>query len=506
MKIYYNKNNLIEEGGYKVENKPLKCLFVASEVAPYAKTGGLADVAGALPKQLKENGLDVRVVMPYYHQIENKFFDHASHFLTSFNVRLNWRNQGAGIYYDDTIIPTYFIKNDAYFYRDEFYGHHDDYERFAFFSKAVLDLLKHIDFQPDIIHCNDWQTGPIPLLLSEKYKYDPFYKDIKTVFTIHNMKYQGIFGKEQVLDVLELSEYYATSETLEFHGGLSYMKAGLLYCDQINTVSPTYAEEIKTWEYGCGLNQLLEKKLYGKLCGILNGIDYDKYNPQTDPHIYKHYDVEHLEDRKVNKHAFQEEYGLEVKDCMMIGIISRITDQKGFDLLKQTLEGSWMMDKIMNMDVQFVLLGTGDEDYENMFKHFSYKYGKRAGIFLTFNESLAQKIYAASDVFLMPSAFEPCGLGQLMAMRYGSVPIVRQTGGLKDTVIHYNEETKEGTGFEFVDYSGYWLYRKIQEAYTLYMEKLEDFKQVQLNAMNTCFSWNHSAKVYEEMYRKLIES
>lgn len=488
-----------------MENKKLKCLFVASEVAPYAKTGGLADVAGALPKQLKENGVDVRIVMPYYKQIEKKIFDDNTHLVTGFNVGLNWRNQRADIYYDDAIIPIYFVKSETYFGRDEFYGHHDDYERFAFFSKAVLELIKEIDFKPDIIHCNDWQTGPIPLLLNAKYKYHPFYKDIKTIFTIHNMKYQGVFAIEQVLDVLELSGEYAASEELEFHGGLSYMKAGLLYCDQINTVSPTYAEEIKTWEYGCGLNQLLEKRLYGKLCGILNGIDYDKYNPQTDPYIYRNYDAEHLDQRKVNKRAFQEEYGLEEKDCMMIGVISRITDQKGFDLLKQTLEDSWMMDKIMDMNVQFVLLGTGDTDYENMFKHFACKYGSRAKIFLTFDEAIAQKIYAASDIFLMPSAFEPCGLGQLMAMRYGSVPIVRQTGGLKDTVIHYNEKTKEGTGFEFVDYSGYWLYRKIKEAYTFYTEKPDDFKQIQLNAMNTCFSWNNSAKVYEEMYRKVIE-
>lgn len=484
-----------------MKNEPIKCLFVASEVAPYAKTGGLADVAGALPKQLKENGLDIRVVMPYYGQIENKFFEHDSHFLTSFNVQLNWRKQGADIYYDDTFIPTYFIKNDAYFDREQFYGEYDDCERFAFFSKTVLELLKHIDFKPDIIHCNDWQTGPIPLLLNEKYKQDSFYKDIKSVFTIHNMKFQGIFGKEQVLDVLELSEDYATSEALEFHGGLSYMKAGLLYCDQISTVSPTYAEEIKTWEYGCGLNQLLEQKLYNKLRGILNGIDYNAYNPKTDQFIYEQYDTLNLEKRKLNKKAFQKEYGLEQKDCMMIGIVSRITDQKGFDLMKQTIEGIWVMDKIMEMDVQFVLLGTGEMEYEDMFKHFASKYGNRTGIFLSFNEALAQKIYAASDVFLMPSAFEPCGLGQLMAMRYGSIPIVRQTGGLKDTVLHYNEETKLGTGFEFLEYSGYWLYRKIHEAYNFYMNKPDDFRQIQLNGMLTSFSWNYSAKVYEKMYR-----
>lgn len=487
-----------------MKKEKLKCLFVASEVAPYAKTGGLADVAGALPKKLMENGIDVRVVMPYYKQIEGKYFSNDDHFLMSFNVWLNWRNEGVGIYYDDTILPTYFVRSEHYFQRDAFYGEHDDYERFAFFCRAVLDLLKHIDFQPDIIHCNDWQTGPICLLLNQKYRFDPFYEKIKSVFTIHNMKYQGIFGKDQVLDVLELDESYALPETLEFNGGLSFMKAGLLYSDKITTVSPTYAEEIKTWEYGCGLNALLEKQLYYKLCGILNGIDYTRYNPQTDPYIYEKYDVDHLERRKLNKRAFQKEYGLEESDAMMIGVISRITDQKGFDLLKQTLDNKWILDKIMDMNIQFVVLGTGEYEYEEMFKYFAAKYNGRVSVHLTFDEGLAQKIYASSDVFLMPSAFEPCGLGQMMAMRYGSVPIVRQTGGLKDTVIHYNETTKEGTGFEFVDYCGYWLYKKIEEAYSYYTNKPSEFKQIQINAMNTCFSWNYSAKVYEEMYRSIL--
>ncbi|MGL6175220.1 MAG: glycogen synthase, partial [Cellulosilyticaceae bacterium] len=229
----------------------LKCLFVATEVAPYAKTGGLADVAGALPEELQKNGMDVRVVMPYYTSVKNKFFLEQEEFLTDFEVNLNWRRQQAGVYYDESIVPTYFIENEYYFNRDNLYGYQDDYERFAFFSKAVLELIKKIDFIPDIIHCNDWQTGPICLLLKDKYSYDPMYAEIKTVFTIHNMKYQGIFGKE-ALEVLELSDEYMNSERIEFNGGVSFMKAGLLYADKINTVSPTYAEEIKTWQYGCG--------------------------------------------------------------------------------------------------------------------------------------------------------------------------------------------------------------------------------------------------------------
>lgn len=487
-----------------MKKSPLKCLFVSSEVAPYAKTGGLADVAGALPKQLRQNGIDIRVAMPYYSSMYGKYFDHDKGFLTSYDVSLDWRKQGVGIYYDDTIIPTYFIKSDAYFYREGFYGYHDDYERFAFFCKAVLELIKHIDFVPDIIHCNDWQTGPLCLLLKEKYRYDPMYANIKTIFTIHNIQYQGLFGRE-ALGVLEISDSYMHPDKIEFNGAVSYMKAGLVYSDKITTVSPTYAEEIKTPGYGYGLDGLLKNKLYYKLEGILNGLDHKLYDPATDTRIYSNYDSSCIENKEKNKLAFQQEYGLKQDGSMLIGIISRITSQKGFDLLKDTVDYLWVMDKIMQLHVQVAILGTGDQEYENMFRHFAYKYSDRSVVFITFDETLAQKIYAASDVFLMPSAFEPCGLGQLMAMRYGSVPIVRKTGGLKDTVIHYNNESKQGTGFEFEDYSGYWLYRKIEEAYWYYTEKRDDFNQIIYNCMKADFSWEESARKYQEMYQKLIK-
>lgn len=486
-----------------MERGPLKCLFVSSEVAPYAKTGGLADVIGALPKKLREQGIDARVVMPYYSKMRGQFFEHDSHFLTSYDVYLGWRVQGVGVYYDDAIMPTYFLKSDTYFSRPELYGYQDDYERFAFFCKGVLEMLRHIDFMPDIIHCNDWQTGPLCVFLKEMYSKDTFFSKIKTVYTIHNMKYQGLFGRE-ALNVLDLGNDYMTPERLEYHGAVSYMKAGLLYSDKITTVSPTYAEEIKTFEYGCGLDRLLGDKLYYKIQGILNGIDYDIYNPQTDPYIYKNYTWRSVKRKSENKARFQQEYDLEQKDCMLIGVVSRITDQKGFDLMKSTIEDMWVMDKIMQLDVQFVILGTGEKEYEDMFKHFAYKYPKRSNIFLTFNEPLAQKIYAASDVFLMPSLFEPCGLGQLIAMRYGTVPIVRKTGGLKDTVIHYNKETKEGTGFEFEESSGYWMYKKIEEAYTYYKEYPEHFKQMQLNGMKKGFAWDDAAKKYHELYDSMI--
>lgn len=486
-----------------MERIPLKCLFVSSEVAPYAKTGGLADVIGALPKKLREQGIDARVVMPYYSKIKKQFSQHGSHFLVSYDVYLGWRVQGIGVYYDDTILPTYFLKSDTYFSRPELYGYQDDYERFAFFCKGVLEMLRHIDFMPDIIHCNDWQTGPLCLLLKECYSKDGFFSKIKTVYTIHNMKYQGLFGRE-ALDVLEIGNDYMTPERVEYHGAVSYMKAGLLYSDKITTVSPTYAEEIKTYEYGCGLDRLLGEKLYYKIEGILNGIDYELYNPQTDPHIYKNYTIDSLEEKKENKKSFQKEYGLEERDCMMIGIVSRITDQKGFDLMKAAMDNIWIMDKIMKLDVQFVILGTGEKEYEDMFKHFAYKYPNRVRVFLTFNEPLAQKIYASSDVFLMPSLFEPCGLGQLIAMRYGTVPIVRKTGGLKDTVIHYNKKTKEGTGFEFEECSGFWMYKKVEEAYTYYKEEPQHFKQMQLNGMKRGFSWDDAAKKYIKLYESML--
>ncbi|WP_010169212.1 glycogen synthase GlgA [Candidatus Epulonipiscium viviparus] len=483
--------------------KQLKCLFVSSEVVPFAKTGGLADVAGALPAELITLGLDVRVVLPYYRTVHFKLPEDQLTHVTGYNVSLGWRHQYADILYKSTDVPTYFIKNDHYFNRDGLYGYGDDCERFAFFCKVVAELICRIDFVPDIVHCNDWQTGPISLLIKDKYFWDLKYQNIKCVFTIHNMKYQGLFGRE-VLDFLELNDGYANSDKLEFNGGYSFMKAGLLYADHINTVSPTYMEELKTPTYGCGLDNLLREQLYWKSSGIINGIDTKRYNPKTDPALYYNFDINSLELKEKNKKMFKKQYGLKEDNSMLVSIISRLTDQKGFDLMKHTIFGQWVMDKIMELGIQFVVLGTGDQEYENMFRHFKYLYPDRSLVFLDFNEELAQKIYAASDVFLMPSYFEPCGLGQLMAMRYGAVPIVRQTGGLKDTVIHYNQKTKKGTGFEFVDYAGYWLYKKIEEANNLYHHYPTDFKQIQLNAMSQDFAWEQSAKQYIQMYEMLI--
>lgn len=482
--------------------KKLKVLIVASEVVPFAKTGGLADVIGSLPQELRDQDIDARVVMPYYDCVSSSVEKDAKWF-DSYNVSLGWRNQEATVFLHDGAVPTYFIRNYEYFNRSGLYGYDDDDERYAFFSKAVMDMLPRIDFIPDIIHCNDWQTGPICLLLKDHYKHNPIYADIKSVFTIHNIQYQGVFGRES-LEMLEISDGYFHPDAIEHYGAVNYMKAGITYADVITTVSPSYAKEIQTPEYGYGLDGMLRKRSH-VVHGIINGIDEAKYDPSTDPHLYANYSAKNLKGKKESKRKFQKDFGLVEEDQMVIAIITRLAVQKGLDLFHHTIDGMWIMDKIMQMDVQLVLLGTGEPEYENMFKHLAYKYPGRVSTNITFNEELSHRIYAASDVFLMPSMFEPCGLGQLMAMKYGSVPVVRKTGGLKDTVIHYNEMEKTGTGFEFEDYSGYWLYRKISEAYHYYKDKPEDFEQIRSNGMNSDFGWAKSASKYIELYNMLKE-
>lgn len=469
-----------------------KILFVASEAVPFAKTGGLADVIGSLPQALKKQEIDVRVALPYYKDVDNCDVQKQGNWIEPHNV---FEFQGD--------VTTYFIKNDHYFHRDELYGYDDDNERYAYFCRTVLEMLPHIDFIPDIIHCNDWQTGPICLLLKDHYKNDPRYAHIKSVFTIHNIQYQGLFGRKS-LDVLGISHSYFNPDAIEFYEYVSYMKAGIVYADLITTVSPSYAKEIQTSTYGYGLDGILRKRS-NVVHGIINGIDEGKYNPETDPDLYENYSLENLDGKKEGKRKFQEEFGLVQEDKMIVAIITRLAMQKGLDLFHHTIDGVWMMDKLMENDIQFVLLGTGEPEYEEMFKHVADKYPGRVSINITFNEALSHKIYAASDVFLMPSLFEPCGLGQLIAMKYGSVPIVRKTGGLKDTVIHYNENAKTGTGFEFEEYSGYWLHRKINEAYTFYTEKPKHFEQIRANGMSSEFGWAKSAAEYIKLYHTLMK-
>jgi len=470
-------------------NGQLKVLIVASEAAPYAKSGGLGDVTGTLPKVLKEHGVDVRVVIPKYKTINNKHFENV-HYLGNFETSLDWRRQPVGVLEKNDDIITYFIENDYYFGRDGYYGYDDDNERFGFFSKAVLEMLPFIDFYPDVIHCNDWQTGPICALLKEVYSKFAFYKPIKTLYTIHNLQYQGTFPRDTMY-MLELPDYCYGN--LEYYGQINYMKSGLMYADMINTVSETYAEEIKTFQYGYGLDGVMRYR-NDRLCGILNGIDYVKNDPATDSRIYVNYDVNSIEGKKANKAELQKELGLEEKDVPMVSIISRLADQKGIDLV------AWAAESILSRGAQFVVLGTGDKKLEAYFKELEWNHKGQVCANIMFDDTRAQRIYASSDLFLMPSLFEPCGLGQMFSLRYGTVPVVRKTGGLADTIEHYNKETGTGNGFVFEHYSADGLIWAVNQALDTYYEGGETWNTVVRNAMNSNFSWDKSAEEYIKLY------
>jgi len=478
-----------------LQKSKLKVLFVSSEVSPYAKTGGLADVAGSLPVALAEKGHDVRIVMPRYKKIAEQL-----KYTADFPITMNWRKETCilrehEMSLENTKVKVYFTDNYQYFDREHMYCYFDEAERFAFFAKAVLEMLKVIDFKPDVIHCNDWQSGPICALLKERYKSDEFYSKIATVFTVHNLQYQGNYPGDTI-KLFGLDETYFTTEKLEFYGTFSFMKAGLNYADIINTVSETYAKEIQTPEYGERFEGLLKQRSK-ELYGIVNGISYDEFNPATDPKIYKNFDKDSLDNKKNNKTELQKEMGLPKSDAPLIGLISRLVNQKGLDLISEAME------QILKNDMQFVLLGSGDEYYETLFKNYAKKYPKNVAAFIGFNSGLAQKIYASSDMFLMPSKFEPCGLGQIFSLRYGTIPIVRATGGLADTVIDC-ELNKEGNGFSFKEYSSKELIKTINRAIKFYNTKPEEWKQLVVRALEQDFSWKRSADKYIEIYNKAV--
>ena len=474
-------------------------LFVASEAVPFIKTGGLADVVGSLPKCFPKEYFDVRVIIPKYACMKQEFRD-SLQFVTSFYMDLNWRQQYVGILETEYEgIKFYFIDNEEHFSGDRPYsGMPWDLEKFAFFSKAALSMLPVIGFRPDIIHCHDWQTGLVPVYLKERFQGNEFYWGIKSVMTIHNLKFQGVWDIQTIKNITGLSDYYFTPDKLESNRDANYLKGGIVYADAITTVSNTYAEEIKTPFYGEGLDGLMRARS-NSLRGIVNGIDYDEYNPETDPNIFKRYNAKNFRKEKVkNKTALQEELGLEVNPkAMMIGMCTRLTDQKGLDLV------SYVMEELCQDAVQIVVLGTGDAQYENMFRHFAWKYGNKVSANIYYSEELSHKIYASSDAFLMPSLFEPCGLSQLMSLRYGTVPIVRETGGLKDTVMPYNEYESTGTGFSFMNYNAYEMLGTIRYAERIYYDKKREWNKIIDRAMASDFSWDHSAKQYEEMYNWL---
>ena len=462
-----------------------KVLFVASESTPFIKTGGLADVVGSLPKCFDKEKYDVRVMIPKYLCIPQEKLDDIT-FLTNFYVDLSWRSQYAGIFVTKIDgVTFYLIDNEYYFAGPRPYGNiHEDIEKFAFFSKAALMALPLIDFRPDIVHCHDWQTGLVPLFLKEGFRANSFYQGIKSVMTIHNLKFQGRWELQKVKDVIGMPDYYFTSDKLETYGDANYLKGGIVFADAITTVSKTYAEEIKTIEYGEGLHGLLNSRR-NALRGIVNGIDTETFNPETDPYIYKQYNARNFRKEKIkNKRALQEELGLEKDDkAFLIGIVSRLTDQKGFDLI------DCVMDELCQENIQLAVLGTGEEWYENMFRHYEWKYKGKVAANIYYSEELSHKIYGASDAFLMPSLFEPCGLSQLMSLRYGTIPIVRETGGLKDTVEPYNEYESTGTGFSFKNYNAHEMLGVIRYAKDINQSKKREWNKLIDRAMAEDFSW-----------------
>ena len=470
----------------------MKILFAASEARPFIATGGLADVANALPKSLCESGEDCRVIMPLYADIAPELRELLT-FLTDFRVRLGWRDQYCGLFsakYDGVVF--YFLDNEYYFGRPGIYGHQDDAERFAFFSMAVLEAIAHMDFTPDILHCNDWQTGPIPVFYNVFYRRGEGYENLRTLFAIHNIQYQGRFGMEAADDILGLPKEYRCA--VEWNGGCNYMKGGIDQCDAVCTVSPTYAEEILDPWFGCGLDGFLRERKY-KLAGILNGIDDDAYDPQYDPAIRYTYTAEDLSGKAMDKAALQKELGLEPEpETMLIGIVSRLASHKGFDLIR------YLGDELMNLPVQLAVLGSGESIYEEFFRGLQNRFPGRVRMVTGFDPRLAKQIYAGSDAFLMPSKSEPCGLSQMVALRYGSIPIVRETGGLKDSVRDLGSE--DGNGFTFKSYNAQDMFDAVRRCTALYADK-EKWLAAVATAMRCDNSWHRSAKVYRMLYKKL---
>ena len=473
-----------------------KILFAASEAVPFIKTGGLADVVGSLPKCFDKRYFDVRVIIPKYLCIKQEWRDKMQ-YVDHFYMDYLGQSRYVGILqYVHEGITFYFIDNESYFNGPKPYGDwYWDLEKFCFFCRAALSALPVIGFQPDAVHCHDWQTGLIPVLLKDSFHGGDFYRNMKSVITIHNLKFQGVWDVKTIQRFTELPDYYFTPDKLEAYKDGNLLKGGIVYADAITTVSNTYAEEIKTPFYGEKLDGLMNARA-NCLSGIVNGIDYEDYNPLTDNKIERNYDVSNFRKEKIkNKIALQKELGLEENQkTMMIGVVSRLTDQKGFDLV------AYVMDELCQDAVQIVVLGTGEEQYENMFRHFAWKYPGKVSANIYYSEAMSHKIYASCDAFLMPSLFEPCGLSQLMSLRYGTVPIVRETGGLKDTVEPYNEYEKTGTGFSFMNYNAHEMLATVRYAEQIYYDKKRDWNKIVERAMNKDFSWKNSAKQYEELY------
>ena len=473
----------------------MKVLYAASEALPFIASGGLADVAGSLPQALRKRLIGCRVVMPLYDGIKQELKD-SMKFITNISVPVAWRRQYCGIFEARAGgVIYYLLDNQYYFKRDALYGFYDDAERFAFFSRAILEILPHIDFKPDIIHCNDWQTALTPLYYSTMYANQPGYENIKTVLTIHNIQYQGVYGEELLDNVVGID--HAHKSLIEYDGAVNLMKGGIECANAVTTVSPSYAKEILDPWYSHGLDTILRERSY-KLRGILNGIDVENYNPETDKDVFKNYSVDNMRGKAVNKRELQKLLGLpEKSDTPVMGMVSRLVSHKGLDLCKAVLD-----ELLSTTDIQLVVLGSGDYQYEEFFRGLAERYPDKVGLCLGFIPDLARKIYAGSDMFLMPSKSEPCGLSQMVALRYGSIPIVRETGGLRDSVRDSGDG--EGNGFVFSSYNAHDMLHAIKRAVAGYQDK-KGWSILVKRAMESDNSWGKSANEYIRMYKEVLK-
>ena len=481
----------------KAKSKKMQVLFAAFECVPFYKSGGLGDVAGSLPRYINNGSCEVRVILPKLSAIPGQYSSRME-FIKSFDVYLGWRKQYCGLFrLRHNGLTYYFLDNEYYFKRSQVYGEFDDGERVAFFSKAVLEAILHMDgFAPDILHCNDWHTALAPVFLREMYMQSEKHRNIRTVFTIHNLKFQGQYSRPVLDDILGLKGTPAEAQMCA-DDSVNYMAGGVHYTDWITTVSPSYADEITGEYYGEKLDPLFRERK-PVMTGILNGIDYKEYDPAKDRLIAANYDAQSIEAKKINKLALQRELGLEENaDTALIILISRLTEQKGLDLV------NYILPQLAGRDMQFAVLGVGDRKYEEAFSRSASEHPDKFKTMLCFSEELSHRFYAGADALLMPSRFEPCGLSQMMAMRYGTLPIVRETGGLKDSVRPYNKYTKEGTGFSFANFNADELLSCIDLCLDTYYNSKEDWSTLVQNAMKEDFSWSKAANTYRALYRRL---
>jgi len=488
---------IVPEIHIEPQRPPLKVLFVASECAPFVKTGGLADVVGALPAVLKQKGVDVRVMLPLYSAIGQQYRSQMT-YITNFYVPMGWRSQYCGIMtMEKDGVIYYFLDNEYYFGRSYIYGesNNEEGERFAFFSKAALDSLRHINFYPDVLHAHDWQAAMSIALLRMQYSSIWEYRDIATMYTIHNLRYQGIFGWEHMNDILNIDKASFNLDTIEYFKDVNFTKGALSFADAITTVSPTYAKEIQTAQYGENLDGLLRKRSWD-VHGILNGIDEDLFNPETDTNLPFNFSAADLSGKAKCKEALRTEFWLDKDDSPLVGIVTRFTGQKGLDIIEYAIEA------LMEKGIQLAVLGSGDTRYEHLFSWASWRYGGRIAARLTYSNSIANRIYAGSDMFLMPSQFEPCGLAQMIALRYGTLPIVRETGGLKDSITPYNKFTGEGLGFTFTNYNHIDMLGAVDRAIEAYRNH-DAWQRLIQNAMGAHFTWDISADEYINLYNRI---